>query len=112
MLGPQDPGRKIAIMQHFNPRRHASMLVRSDEGLPPWLKAAEQQLALLEQSEQPYKTAATRIELLQNAVMRAKQETDCTPGMIAKLQYGLAAAYLEHLSAQRTQQMEEGAASV
>ena len=83
------------------------MLVRSDEGLPLWLKAVEQQLALLEQSEQPYKTAGARIELLQNAVMRAKQETDCTPGMVAKLHYGLAAAYLEHLSAQRTQQMEE-----
>ncbi len=82
------------------------MPVHSDEGMPSWLEAVEQQLAGMEQSERPYETAAARIALARIAVTRAQQETGCTPEMIANLQHELAIAYLEHLSAQRTQHIE------
>ncbi len=82
---------------------------RSDEKLPPWLEVVELELARMRKSGQPYETAAARIELLQDALAQAmqQQQANCTPEMIANLQHALAIAYLEHLSAHRTQQIED-----
>ncbi|HEY6411939.1 MAG TPA: CHAT domain-containing tetratricopeptide repeat protein, partial [Ktedonobacteraceae bacterium] len=77
------------------------------QGLPSWLVVVEGELARLRESGRPYVTAAARIELLLNALARAEQEGGCTGEMVANLQHALAIAYLEHLSASRTQQMED-----
>ncbi|MEO6890842.1 MAG: tetratricopeptide repeat protein, partial [Ktedonobacteraceae bacterium] len=71
-----------------------------------WLTAVEQQLTTLRGSARPYETAEARMQLLRNALSRASNAAEVAPETYATLQHEFAMACLEHLGADRSQQME------
>src|SRR5258708_21025866 len=99
-------------MQQFNPHEHVLSDDHADthpasSSVPTTdLETVVQQLAEIKRRGLPYETAAVRIELLQNILAQMDDDLEPPQEVYARLQHELASANLEHLSAERTQQME------
>jgi CHAT domain-containing protein/tetratricopeptide (TPR) repeat protein len=71
-----------------------------------WFNLFEHQLATLRASGRSYETAALRMNLLRDALSSARNDDKAAPETLATLQHEFAIACLEHLSTDRSQQIE------
>src|SRR5450756_1352152 len=99
-------------MRHFNsheslPSDDSSEVPSASSFVPSTdLETIMQHLAEIKRRGLPYETAAARVELLQNILAQMHADSESSSEVRASFQHELAIASLEHLNAERIQQVD------